>query len=395
MATITVVQHAAGSAPLDYIDPLIYGDRQDVTETGATFVYGDEKIVLTVTGTEDGDQIVKVDEYDTSGSSDVLFRTISGVHVNIDAVLEAIDNGDDYQVFADDDAFNIDGSSIAASSNGLGLYYSNPIGDGDDTVTGSDFTDLVALGGGKDVAHGGGNWDEFDGGSGNDSLYGDGGNDLLAGGTGDDLINGGPGSDWYAASGFFSAPTGVTIDLAKSVVVTAYGHDTLISIENAYGTYGKDHLYGTKDANRLFGFNGADTLKGLAGNDRLGGGVGIDKLYGGSGRDQFVFAEWGTRNADHITDYKVKDDTIRLDKYYFTKLASGTLKAGNFVVGTHAKDANDYVIYDRAHGKLYYDSDGNHKAHSAQLIATIDNHAHLTHSDIAVTNLETTNWWLL
>jgi len=45
------------------------------------------------------------------------------------------------------------------------------------------------------------------------------------------------------------------------------------------------------------------------------------------------------------------------------------------------QDANDYVIYDRATGKLFYDDDGN-GSDAPHLFAILANHAKLTASDL-------------
>lgn len=76
--------------------------------------------------------------------------------------------------------------------------------DGPDTITGSNFNDLMSGNGGDDQLYGGNNKDCLLGGPGNDRLYGEngndvllggGGNDSLYGGNGDDVLYGGPGND--------------------------------------------------------------------------------------------------------------------------------------------------------------------------------------------------------
>jgi len=53
-----------------------------------------------------------------------------------------------------------------------------------------------------------------------------------------------------------------------------------------------------------------------------------------------------------------------LDDDIYTKLGTGTLagksiSSANYKVGTAAGDSNDYLIYDPASDKLFYDNDGN------------------------------------
>lgn len=65
----------------------------------------------------------------------------------------------------------------------------------DDTVTGSDLTEVVYAGEGSDFAFGNGGDDELFGGPGKDLLDGGEGADLLDGGPGPDILVGGPGDD--------------------------------------------------------------------------------------------------------------------------------------------------------------------------------------------------------
>lgn len=117
-----------------------------------------------------------------------------------------------------------------------------------------------------------------------------------------------------------------------------------------------------------------DTLIGGAGVDRFDGGLGDDRLYGrggrdiltgGTGRDVFVFdAKPGKKNLDTVRDFKTGQDKLWLDNAVFKKLGSGTeesprqIKKGYFTLGTEAKDRNDYLIYNKNKGILYYDADG-------------------------------------
>ncbi len=127
-------------------------------------------------------------------------------------------------------------------------------------------------------------------------------------------------------------------------------------IENATGGSGNDHLTGNIRANRL---------SGGAGNDILNGGGGKDVLVGGAGRDTFVFKDKLSKasNLDTLLDFNGVD-RIHLDNAVFTKLGSGaasnpkTLSSQFFTVGNKAKDKDDYIIYSKTKGCLYYDADG-------------------------------------
>ncbi|MCK8482939.1 hypothetical protein MUY21_02720 [Aliiroseovarius sp. S2029] len=207
-------------------------------------------------------------------------------------------------------------------------------GSGDDTITAGNGTNVIDAGDGNNVVTTGSGDDDITTGSGDDTVtIGDGddivrtgaGNDtIIAGaGLGDDIIDGGLGNDTVA---YPSVTNGVTIDLraedrsgtmtinngtigdylsSKGYSVTtpvgiATGDvsptgqdevevDILISIENATGGKGSDHITGNDDDNVLRGGDesdtGNDTLLGLAGNDLLIGGAGNDTIDGGAGDD--------------------------------------------------------------------------------------------------------------
>ncbi len=92
---------------------------------------------------------------------------------------------------------------------------------------------------------------------------------------------------------------------------------------------------------------------------------------------------------DKILDYAVKDDTIQLDNAIFKKLGSGTesspkkLSSKYFVTGTKAKDKNDYIVYDKAKGALYYDADGSGSG-KAVLIATLSKNLKMAYGEFYV-----------
>lgn len=143
--------------------------------------------------------------------------------------------------------------------------------------------------------------------------------------------------------------------------------------------------------------DGNDILGGGLGNDVLWGGYGNDVLSGGGGKDVFVFAsKLGTArtdrkvNFDKITDFNVKDDTIRLDNAVFTKLGKKGSEASPakinkafFTIGSTAKDQNDYLIYNNKTGVLSYDKDGSGKAQAVE-IAILTKKLKITHLDFMV-----------
>jgi len=251
---------------------------------------------------------------------------------------------------------------------------------------------------------------------GNDRIYGKGGNDLLFGMNNDDLLDGGSGADrMFGGSGndkYHVDNTGDKVYETATATggVDEGGNDTVFSylakytlgnyIENltllgtalsGTGNALNNNLVGNGSANTLKGNAGNDTLSGGAGNDLLLGGLGNDRLSGGSGKDVFRFDTRpnASGNLDRITDFNVRDDTLQLENAVFTSLtavgtlAQGSLRAGNGV--TSARDANDYLIYNKTTGALYYDADGNGSGAAAVHFATLPSGLALSNLDFLVT----------
>jgi len=196
---------------------------------------------------------------------------------------------------------------------------------------------------------GGSGADSFIGDGNDNTLVGNAGNDILDGGLQNDTLDGGTGIDTAVFSGVAGAEVSLAILIEQE---TGYGKDTLKDIENLTGGAGADKFTGSKVAN---------ILNGNAGNDTLAGGLGNDKLTGGSQADAFVFNTTlnAKSNVDTITDFVAKDDTIQLENAIFKKLTKpGVLSKSYLTIGTKAKDKDDYIVYDKAKGILYYDADG-------------------------------------
>jgi serralysin len=281
------------------------------------------------------------------------------------------------------------------------------LNDGDDTFAGNDFRDVIHTGSGNDIAYGYG---------GDDILSGDLGDDTLYGGVGNDTLIGGDGTDTVAYSGlvtdyvFFRSSDGSILakdssgatDTLRGIELLQFSSgtqaiDTLVFQELPslpeplpqppvlpteppvvqplpptpqpqpsdpfMGDAGSNVLYGDATSNTLQGFGGNDRIYGGAGNDRLYGGNGNDVLSGGSGEDSFIFDTKPNKstNRDTITDFRVVDDTIRLDNAVFTKVgANGTLKSSGFYANLTGKahDRDDRIIYEKDTGRLFYDADG-------------------------------------
>jgi hypothetical protein len=143
-------------------------------------------------------------------------------------------------------------------------------------------------------------------------------------------------------------------------------------------------VMGTSSTNKLTGTTANDKIDGKAGNDILWGKNGSDILTGGTGKDAFTFdTKPGAKNVDVITDFSVKDDTIRLNDTAFTKLKSGPLSSSTFVIGEKALDSKDRIIYNDKTGALYYDADGSGSGAATQF-AKVDAHLKMTAADFVV-----------
>jgi Ca2+-binding RTX toxin-like protein len=276
-------------------------------------------------------------------------------------------------------------------------------GGGKDTLNGGDGNDLLKGEGGddfhygwigKDTIEGGKGNDYAYGGAGNDSIIGGKGNDFLAGDGGNDKLDGGKGSDWAAAYVDETNTVAVKVDLNKKTITSAFGTDTLSSIENAVGGEGKDSIKGDANANKLFGYGDADTISGGAGADTLWGGNGNDKLTGGDGKDSFFFWEFGNIHGDRILDFTPGEDRILLAHSVYAELPLGKLRAENFVLGTDAQDSDDFVIYDKSTGNLYFDPDPQ-EGLAPGLIATLDGKPTLSVDDFKVIEPTNFDYWVV
>jgi Ca2+-binding RTX toxin-like protein len=166
-----------------------------------------------------------------------------------------------------------------------------------------------------------------------DAIYGLGGNDSLKGAGGADRLDGGAGIDTALYS---DSSAGVAVNLAtgRGYGGTAEG-DTLISIENVFGSNYNDTITGTSGANEFRGGDGNDVLKGGGGNDYLDGGYGNDILQssgnsygsgygrsildGGAGDDTFI----GTTSLDTVMGGPGSDTLDFSNEQYGVKISLG------------------------------------------------------------------------
>lgn len=220
-------------------------------------------------------------------------------------------------------------------------------------------------------------------------IEGLGGADILNGGLGRDTLAGGAGNDSYFIERSDEAAYdsgGLDKVWSSASYVLGSGLEALVLTGRAANGTGNglaNAITGNAGRNTLSGLASNDTLKGGAGNDILSGGSGRDVLTGGSGFDRFVFdtSPSTVTNADRILDYSVTYDTIGLARNAFSALkALGGVSSANFIKGTAARDANDFLIYNAGTGALVYDSNGD-KAGGTFTIAMLNKGLSLTHSD--------------
>jgi Ca2+-binding RTX toxin-like protein len=206
-------------------------------------------------------------------------------------------------------------------------------------------------------------------------------NNLIVAGSGVNAIDGGAGIDTLSfETAMTSGTTGVTLTLgAAGVKATASGisgADTVVNIENLIGSDYNDTLSGNSGVNVINGGEGNDVLNGMGGND---------VLAGGAGSDTFAFTTALAGSLVRIEDFTKGEDKIRLENAIFTKLlTTGTLGAGNFkVIGSAALDADDFILYDKVGGGLYYDADGS-GAGAAVKFAVVGVNLALANTDFTV-----------
>lgn len=271
-------------------------------------------------------------------------------------------------------------------------------------------------------ADGGSANDTITGNHANNRLRGNAGNDTLQGGSGNDELDGGAGDDTArfrgnrtdytittGADGHVTIADGMTgrdgVDRVIDVKFAAFADQTInligqmsarLLVASTPANSSKDQqatgklITGTHGTDRLRGGSGDDRLLGHAGNDVLNGSAGSDHLNGGPGRDIFVFNSRldpsptdRSINVDVIDDFHSSVDKITLDNAVFIRLREvGDLRKEHFATGK-AKDANDFILYDRKTGILSYDSDGS-GAREAIEFARIKKPCAVTHADFFV-----------
>jgi Ca2+-binding RTX toxin-like protein len=182
--------------------------------------------------------------------------------------------------------------------------------------------------------------DALTGSAGDNQFWGLAGNDTLDGGAGNDSV-------FYGEDSSRGGTAGALVDLRAGTATDGFGnHDTLISIENVYGTAEADAFYGNSTANLLFGYGGDDSLYGGAGDDTMLGGSGVDIVVGGAGDDEL----WGGDGADTLDG----GDGIDLVRYLDSE--SGVvvdLNTGTALDGFGSTD--NLISIEQVHGSGFAD----------------------------------------
>jgi hypothetical protein len=312
------------------------------------------------------------DRFTGDGNANVLTGGLGGDVLNGGLGNDILDGGEGL----DTAIFN---GTIAAAVD-LTLTGQQDTHHGLDVLTG---IENLTGGTGADRFIGDGSANQLIGELGADTLTGGGGSDLRNGGLGNDRLDGGSGLDVLRFTGAAAATVNLGLKGAQN---TGYGLDTVLGIEILWGGIGADRFTGNSANNAFIGEAGRDTIAGGGGHDTIAGGAGNDRLSGGSGKDVFVFDTKPNKsaNVDTITDFKRVDDTFRLENAIFSKLdKTGLLKKSCLKIGSKAKDKDDYIVYDKAKGALYYDADGSGKG-AAVKFAQIAKGTVLDHKDFFI-----------
>jgi len=337
-----------------------------------------------------GDSVTE--ESETGGVSDTVKITVSSIGEGVTAEYalgDNIENG----ILINNIAFDLIGNALDNVLVGNAKANTLSGAEGNDSISGSAGADTLSGESGDDTLDGGAGIDVMDGADGNDVYYVDSAKDVVSDIGEDDAID----------TVYSSAASYVLQNLDENGVPdgTGNGIENIIIIGKLAGK-----ATGNELDNHLTGNAKNNVLDGSDGNDTLNGGAGVDKLTGGSGADVFLFTSAvNAKNADIITDFSSDDgDQIWLDVSVFKKLAAldfsfdDSFRYMSEFKGDKAngidpipQDENDYLIYDDAKGKLYYDADGSGKG-AKVLIASLLKPADANTSDDPFPSLSATDF---
>ncbi len=361
------------------------GNRTLEGGAGADLLYGSAEADI-LRGQENNDTIIGGlggDIIDGGRDRDTIVYATSDSGVTVDIAIggngsASTGTGSDDALFNVENVIGSDGNDVITGSQYTNLIRGGEGNDiidgafgrdtiegdqGNDTILGGASDDIISGNEGEDVLFGGTGDDIVYGGEDRDQLFGNDGVDELIAGSGNDYVNGGAGNDiLWGGLGNDTIEGGAGEDSLRG------GHDNDIlrggaqddglfgeqGSDDLYGDGGNDYLNGDAGDDQLFGGSGDDVLEGAAGDDDLwgdsgddvlNGGAGDDNLYGGSGSD-FLTASEGNDRLEGGEDS---------DYYVFT---------GNFgqdtIVENASRSETDEIIFSRiAANQLWFREVGN------------------------------------
>jgi len=226
--------------------------------------------LLAGTATGDGsDMLTGIEDVVGSRFDDVITGSAAPNLFFGDAGNDTLSGGD-----GEDGLLGIEGDDALDGGSGedfVSFYFSSA------GVT-ANLTTGTATGEGTDTLA---NIENIEGSQHDDVLTGTAGTNWFWSHAGNDSIDGSGGEDWVS---FLFSTAAVTASLTSGSA-TGNGTDTLVGIENLFGSRYDDALTGDAGPNKLSGGAGNDTLSGSDGDDTLTGGDGTDSLDGGNGSD--------------------------------------------------------------------------------------------------------------
>lgn len=180
-----------------------------------------------------------------------------------------------------------------------------------ENILGSSYSDILTGNSSANLIYGFNSTDSIIGGDGNDTLNGGAGNDTLDGGIGTDMAS------------YSNATASVQVNLLMGAAIGADGTDSLISIEDIYGSNYNDVLTGDSNSNSISGLDGNDSIQGGNGNNTIDGGSGTDSaIYDGvranytiqkNTTDFTITSANGTDSVVNIEYLQFSDQIVKID----------------------------------------------------------------------------------
>ena len=180
-------------------------------------------------------------------------------------------------------------------------------------------------------------------GGGDDTVTGTQYDDIMLGGLGNDILNGGDGDD--IIYGNDKTPS------FEQFHRETFNLDTETDDDVLNGGKGNDRLFGDEGNDTLNGGEGEDTLEGGKGNDTLNGGDGNDTLEGGEGNDTLTGGE-----GEDLLDGGKGFDTYRADESDTIIDSDGKGKVflnGKLLTGGERSSKEDDYRYKGSNGLIY------------------------------------------